>query len=316
MAAERDGGSEQNVASTLLVATVVDCFAYIGHVGDSRAYLIREGGLVRLTEDHTIAEFRFRRGRMTRTEYENSQDRHVLYQALGTGVEVDVDLAEVRLTQGDGLLLCTDGLIRALDEEHIAAVLDTQDLKVSAKRILKKIRQGECPDNASFILIGFEEEEGDESMASVMDAMAGAPLFSGLSRPECLLLAPYFEEYLLQPGEDIGRSGEALDGFYLVVSGKIRLITERDKLVDIQPGGFFGELALAAPAAIFKSVRVMARTRVLFFARERFHELIRHKPDLGGRLSITLLGRLGSRFQSLSSQLAVLHRDLWIDAKE
>ena len=86
--------SRPDVGTTLLVTTIVDEFAYVAHVGNSRAYLLRDGELQRLTEDHTIAELRQRRGR---GKPHNEGEGQVLYQCLGGSFEVEVDLAEVRL---------------------------------------------------------------------------------------------------------------------------------------------------------------------------------------------------------------------------
>ena len=107
------------MGASLVLATVVDDYAYIAHIGDARAYLLRRGNLQRLTEDHTLAELKLRRGKITRAEYEHHPERHVLYQSLGAPFELDVDVAEVRLEHDDVVVLCSDGVVGALADEAI-----------------------------------------------------------------------------------------------------------------------------------------------------------------------------------------------------
>lgn len=153
-----------NMGASLVLATVADEFAYIAHIGDARAYLFRSGGLQRLTEDHTLAELKLRRGRITREEYENHPERHVLYQSLGAPFELDVDLAEVRLLGDDILVLCSDGVVGAIDDSAIASGIQPHDLNSSLRGMLRACIQARCADNVSAVLLGMEGEAMTEYM--------------------------------------------------------------------------------------------------------------------------------------------------------
>ena len=96
----------------------------ITHVGDSRAYLLRAGGLHRLTRDHTFAQLLVDTGQLTPGDPTVSRHRHVLTNALGGSTEhVDVDVDLVRLEHGDRVLLCSDGLSDLVDDETISGTL-------------------------------------------------------------------------------------------------------------------------------------------------------------------------------------------------
>lgn len=157
------------MGASVVLCTIADEYAYIAHVGDARAYLLRAGSLQRLTEDHTLAELKLRRGRITRAEYENHPERHVLYQSLGAPFELDVDLAEVRLEDGDVLLMCSDGVIGALDDAKIAADLDPWDLNGSLRGVLRACIQARCADNISAVMLGMEGETRTETVRPVED---------------------------------------------------------------------------------------------------------------------------------------------------
>ena len=286
------------MAATLLVITLVEHFAYVAHVGDSRAYLLREGKLLRLTEDHSVAEFRFRRGRLEREEYVRSPERQLLYQALGTGAEVDVDLAEVRLADGDIVLICSDGLIRAVSEEEIAAYLVHGSLKEGLHTVVEHALQAGAPDNLTATALRIGAEEGDEPIELVTDALAQCFLFAALSRTERLLVAPYVEELGLARGDQVTVIGQAAGHLGIVVSGRLVEVDARGNRRQLERGCFFGGDALARPGTWRATRHAEVASRVLWFSRERFRELVRYKPDVGGRMAL-----------ALAEHLCGLHRD-------
>jgi len=303
------------MGSTLVLTTVVRNFAYVAHVGDSRAYVVRGGRLIRLTEDHSLAEFRLRRGRITQEEYEHSQDRRLLYQALGAGVDVEVDVAEVRLVEGDLLLLCSDGLTRALTEEAIADLIDKGDVDASATTLIEKANAAGAEDNVSVVLLELEPEEGDEPIESVTEVLRDVFLFKDLAPTELLVIAPYLEEVTHQKGTVVIREGDPGDTFYVVVDGRVRVSRGSTALTDIKSGGHFGELALARPVSRSATVKTTIRTRLFVLSRDRFHELIRQKPELGAKLSLALLDTVGDRLRDLSNRLAAVERAIHGECK-
>jgi PPM family protein phosphatase len=114
----------RGMGSTLTCARNCDRDLWIIHVGDSRAYLLRDGHLARLTKDHTYAQMLVDAGQLSPDDVPRSGLRHILTNALGASagdVHVDVDL--LRLEDGDRLLLCSDGLTDCVDDDTIAATL-------------------------------------------------------------------------------------------------------------------------------------------------------------------------------------------------
>ncbi len=301
---------DQSMAAALLLATVVGSFAYIAHVGDCRAYLLRAGRLLRLTEDHSVAELRYRRGLISHQEYLQSPERRVLYQTLGQGMEVDVDLAEVRLSGGDVLLLCSDGLPLALPEDEIAARVDRTNLSGSSRILARAAAEAGAPDNLSLILLGVDAEVGDEPIEAVTEVMGRVFLFASLSQPERLVLAPYLEEMVFEAGEAIVTEGEAADSFFVVLSGRVRITRGSTHLTDVSAGGHFGELALTRAIRRSATVRALVQTRLFSLSRERFQEVVRHKPELGARLSLALLDNVGDRLRDLTDRIAAAERAL------
>ena len=109
------------MGTTMTVALVEDGRVAIGHVGDSRAYLIRNGALEQLTEDHSLVAELVRSGKLSPEEAEGHPQRSVITRALGTDPDVDVDTFSVETRPGDLFLICSDGLTTMVDDETILA---------------------------------------------------------------------------------------------------------------------------------------------------------------------------------------------------
>jgi protein phosphatase len=122
-------GGQQNpelrgMGCTLTAARNLGRVLQISHVGDSRAYLLRKGHLLRLTRDHTYVQMLLDSGLISEEEAATSRARHMLVNAVGGSEdEVHVDVERVRLANGDRVLLCSDGLTDAVDDEEIRELL-------------------------------------------------------------------------------------------------------------------------------------------------------------------------------------------------
>ncbi|MHB8124233.1 MAG: Stp1/IreP family PP2C-type Ser/Thr phosphatase [Desulfitobacteriaceae bacterium] len=109
----------QGMGTTLTMLVQRQTQVYVAHIGDSRAYLWRDGGLVRLTDDHSLTEELVRMGQITVEEAENHPQRHVLMRALGTTQHINIDYRTCDLRSGDVFLLCTDGFSNLLSDEEL-----------------------------------------------------------------------------------------------------------------------------------------------------------------------------------------------------
>ena len=111
------------MGTTMTVALVEGSVVTIGHVGDSRAYLLRDDQLTQLTQDHSLVAELVRSGRLSAKEAESHPRRSVITRALGTDSEVEVDVLSLRAQDRDIFLLCSDGLTSMVSDEEIARLL-------------------------------------------------------------------------------------------------------------------------------------------------------------------------------------------------
>ena len=118
----RDPGLE-GMGTTMTLLRIEDDVATIGHIGDSRAYLFRDGELSQLTEDHTVAAEYVAQGQLSAEEAATHPQRHMLLRTLGLTRFVNVDEIRVELASGDRILLCSDGLTEMVRDDKIAKAL-------------------------------------------------------------------------------------------------------------------------------------------------------------------------------------------------
>jgi protein phosphatase len=139
----------------------------IAHVGDSRAYLLRDGELTRLTRDHTLVDELVRRGRLTEEEAAEHPQRSIITRALGIDPDVEIDTATHRVQAGDVLLLCSDGLTSMIEEGEVATLLrDAPGLDAAGRALVGAANEAGGRDNITVVLVRFEDVDGAASPAS------------------------------------------------------------------------------------------------------------------------------------------------------
>ena len=165
----RTDAQASGMGTTVTAALVDTGGVTIGHVGDSRAYRIRDGQLEQLTEDHSLVGDLMRSGRLTAEEAESHPQRSVITRALGTDPEVDVDTSTIEAEPGDVFLICSDGLTTMVGNEGILrAVEESRDLEGAASALVKAANRRGGEDNVTVVLFTVEADgSGIEETAPI-----------------------------------------------------------------------------------------------------------------------------------------------------
>jgi len=146
--------SKQGMGTTFSACCFDENNLYYAHVGDSRIYLLSHGELKQLTTDHTYVEEMIAKGLMTEEEAEHSLNRHMLTRALGTEYGIEVDAGYTPLTEGDVVLICSDGLTNMLTDEEIASILNgIVELETKADELVTRALQNGGHDNVTIVLL-------------------------------------------------------------------------------------------------------------------------------------------------------------------
>jgi protein phosphatase len=140
-----------------------------GHVGDSRAYMLRDDRLEQLTNDHSLVAELVRRGELSPQEAETHPQRSVITRALGTDPDVDVDTFAIDGRPGDVFLICSDGLSSMVDDTKVEQLLGRHrtDLDAAARALVAEANRGGGEDNITAVLFELGEDGSDGDTASM-----------------------------------------------------------------------------------------------------------------------------------------------------
>ena len=165
----RDDASASGMGTTMTVALVEGDQVTIGHVGDSRAYRLRENALEQLTEDHSLVAELVRSGKLSPEEAETHPQRSVITRALGTDPDVDADTFTVEAQPGDVFLLCSDGLTTMVEDDHIVEVVNRHrgNLERAAKQLISDANRSGGDDNVTVVFFEIVEEGETAQMPAV-----------------------------------------------------------------------------------------------------------------------------------------------------
>jgi len=144
----------QGMGSTIVALLVRDGKASIAHVGDSRAYLLRDGQIRQLTADHSLVMEQVRRGLMTVEEAERSSMQNIITRALGSEESVEPDVQEVETSPGDAFLLATDGLTKLVKEDRLREITTSApSLEKACAALVGAARAAGGDDNITCLLV-------------------------------------------------------------------------------------------------------------------------------------------------------------------
>jgi PPM family protein phosphatase len=229
--------SAAGMGTTMTVALVEDGAVTIGHVGDSRAYLIRKGKVEQVTEDHSLVSELVRSGKLSPAEAESHPQRNVITRVLGTEPDVDVDTFTVPTEEGDLFLICSDGLTSMIDDRTVLEIVDAHrsDLDAALKELVRAANKQGGEDNITVVC--FEIAADGAALADT----ATQPALDEKTLTE-VDGVPAIEE---QPGWD-GEEWQPLEA--QPPAARTRRLGRRSLLILVS---IFVVLALAAAGALF-----------------------------------------------------------------
>jgi protein phosphatase len=214
--------STSGMGTTMTVALVEDGHVTIGHVGDSRAYLVRGGKLEQVTEDHSLVNELLKSGKLSPDEADTHPQRSVITRAVGTDPDVDVDSFTLDAREGDVFLLCSDGLTDMVDDQEILDVVDkfSGDLDRVTKSLVAAANRGGGEDNITVIAFSI----GGDGDTVRMDAVDDDTLSGGQSLAVDTMVVPpeKIEDNLLEPGSPEAEAAVRRDP--VPPGGRVRLV--------------------------------------------------------------------------------------------
>ncbi len=294
----------QGMTTTLVAACVGGGSAFIAHVGDSRAYLLRDGRLRQLTEDHSMVNELIRQGSMTVEEAATSRYRNVITRAVGLYPNVRTDVLHVDLLDGDRILLCSDGLSDLVPAEQIVEGALQPNLSTAVDTLIQAALDAGGRDNVTVVVVEPEAVLEAEQVAARAKAMENLFLFEDLPFQARLRVGRIVSEIFMEPGQKIVSQGESGHTLYVVVQGQVTVLVDGEEVAKVREGGHFGELALVDSEPRSADIIADGFGHLLCVERDALREFCIQEPALGNLLLWKLLTTLGQRLRSTNQQLS------------
>jgi protein phosphatase len=166
----------RGMGTTATIAGLLGDTLYLAQVGDSRAYVVRDGRARQITKDQSLMQRLIDAGEITEEEAEQSERRNIILQALGPEPTIRTDITHQQLRRGDTLVLCSDGLSGLVRPEEIARVVSFEhDLKKVCKRLIDRANENGGPDNITVVVA---RVDGDALTAASNDDALGHQVFA------------------------------------------------------------------------------------------------------------------------------------------
>ncbi len=301
----REDRTLRGMATTAVVAQVVGTWALIGHVGDSRVYLVRGGTTYQLTTDHSLANDLLARGAIT-AEEADAYAHNVIVRAVGMQPTVDVDVVAFELAPDDVLVLCSDGLSDVVTADEVRDVALSAGPEAVAAALVDRANAAGGPDNISVALVRVASSAppAQAIVEHQIGLLRHVALFRELTFQEAARVLVCARERRVATHEIVFREGDPGDRFYLVTDGAVVVSQRQTVLTTIERGGHFGELALITDAVRSATVHASRPTTLLAIDRDAFVQLVRQDHALAVKLLWSLLRQLGERVKDLSAQVS------------
>jgi serine/threonine protein phosphatase PrpC/CRP-like cAMP-binding protein len=306
---------KRGMGTTVSALVILGTIGFIAHVGDSRIYMARGGGVQQVTEDHTVFNELIKRGKLTREQIEKVGHKNAITRAVGVYERVDVDTLMIEVLPGDQFLLASDGLTGYLEttDELLGYVAKEGDAATKALVDLAKVRGGK--DNITVVLVRLGgEATGDDERAKRLalkrEVLGRMPLFARLGDRELLRVMQSVEVRGYDDQQVVIREGDKGDELFIVLSGKVNVSRGGETLTRLGAGEHFGEMALIRAVPRSATVTSDGGAELIVIRRTDFFELLRTEHEIAVKMLWQFLGVLADRLDQTSSELRHAKQEL------
>lgn len=277
--------SKKGMGTTCSLLLLAEGRGFIGHVGDSRIYLHRQGAIHQITEDHSLINEMIRLGKIKKGEEHNLPHKNAVTRAVGVNEFVEVDTWELDVFKGDTFLLCSDGLSGYFkDDSQILALVDHDDLQKVSEDCIDFANAGGGKDNITAILVRVNDtRKNSENIQRMMEVMRANSFFRYLNYKEMVQIVNLSENEEVATGEWIFEAGTDPQAMFLIVEGSVELVG-KGVTMPLGPGEVAGEMAMIDETPQELGARALEDCDLLVIKRNRFMGLLRSDESLAVKL--------------------------------
>ena len=297
--------AKRGMGTTVSLLVLTPHRGFIAHVGDSRVYLVREGEVFQLTEDHSLINELIRRGKLKPEDAKTAPYKNAVTRAVGVYQDVEVDTLDFEIAGGDNFMLCSDGLSEYLEDEgEIANVLKGEDFMAVPKRFIELANKRGGKDNITSLVVKIPTEGGETNETALkLDVLRKMPLFQHLSYVELVEVLNVSELKSYEEDDPVFAEGDTGDNLFVVLEGRVSIRKGDVELAVLGAGGHFGEMAIMDKSERSAGAVATMTTRLIAVGRKPLFLLMRRDKEIAVKLLWTFVQVLNHRLRTTSTDL-------------
>lgn len=310
--------AKRGMGTTLSALLVIGGIGFIAHVGDSRIYMVREGVVQQVTEDHTVYNELIRKGKLNAEQLKKVESKkNALMRAVGVYERVDVDTLVLEIVAGDSFILASDGLTQYLaSPDELLPYATGKDSEKAPKVLCELAKERGGSDNITVILVQVVSDADEAAVSRATQVslkravLAKVPIFARLDQRELLRVMQVADTRSFGATDVLIREGERGDELYIVLSGRVIVSRGGATLTHLGQGQNFGEMALIRSVPRSATVVAEEPSEMLVIHRSDFFELLRREHQLGLKMLWAFVGVLADRLDQTSGELRDAKQEL------
>ena len=295
------------MATTCEVILLAGDHAILGHVGDSRTYLLRDGGIHQLTSDHKVADEMIKQGLWTKDDAKKNNFSNVLTRAIGASQFVQADTLLVELIEGDLFLLCSDGLHGYFKKNEFAELAKKSELNRLPSELIKFANQSGGKDNITAVVVKMEGvAQAPEAFNALRksETLGKVPLFRYLSYAELMQVLNLVTVQNFPAEYEMFEEGAPSETLFVVIEGNVQVLKGKQQIATRGPGDAFGDMGIFDRAPRSATVRTLVNTVTMSIDRRELIALLKKDAPIAVKLLWALNQELSMSLRKTSSELA------------
>lgn len=304
--------SKRGMGTTLVSILVAGNQAFVTYVGDSRCYLLRNGSIQQITEDHNVYNELIKKKKLPKEKADKLlSQKNAVTRAVGVYEHCEPDTLVIDVVAGDRFLLCTDGLSMYFEGDEIAELgklLSNRDAEAAVKSLIDAANARGGGDNITAIIVtAGDVEVRDDVRAQKLqlkrDILARMPLFRMLGERELLRVQEVTDVVAYKNGERVIKEGDRGEELFIVLNGQVKVLRGGTQLATLKQGEHFGEMALIRAQPRSATVVSDGDSELMLIRRVDFFDILRKEHQLAVKLLWQFLGVLADRLADTSREL-------------
>lgn len=296
--------SKRGMGTTLALALFTKAGLFVAHVGDSRAYLVRQERVIPLTEDHSLVNEMIRAGVIKKEQAMNHPQGNVITKAIGIQEAINADVLFYEIVEGDIFFLSTDGLHDYLEARDILSIMDGNQINILANEFVRFANQKGGKDNITCICLQYGNKGAPPAHPSTItvttkiETLKKIPLFSSLNFKEMAQILEITQVRNIKDNTEIITEGTIGEDMFIILKGTVEILSGGIKVNELRPGQYFGEMSLIDKSPRSATVRTQGDCKMMRLTRSELFPLLKKDSKVGLKVFWAFLQNMNRRLRA------------------